>query len=154
MSCYPLALEDYRDGAVVDEGHVHHRPEAARRDLVYACRAEPLAEVVEEACCLLGWGRIDEAGTPAFARVCEEGELGDSQGCSPGVFDAAVHLAFFVGHDPQSRYLLGQPVGFGFSVPVGDTDQQKEARADAGDPLSPDRNGGFLDALEDYAQGF
>ena len=148
-----LSLEDYRDRAVVDECYVHHRTEAACLDRVYAGRAESLAEVVEEARGLLGRGRSDEAGTSALTCVCEERELRDGEGCSPGVFDTAVHLPLFVGHDPQSCYLLGQPVRFGFAVSVCDADQQQEAWTYAGDPVSRDRDGGFFDALEDYAQG-
>ena len=148
-----LSLQDNRDRTVVDERYVHHRSEAACLDGVYARRAESFAEVVEELRCLLGRGGSDEVGTPALARVREEGELGDGEGCSAGVFHAVVHLPFFVGHDPESCYLLGQPVRFWFSVSVRDADEQQEARAYGGDPVSCDRNGGFFDSLEYYAQG-
>ena len=148
-----LSLQYYRDRAVVDERYVHHCSEAACLDGVDARRSEPFAEVVEEARGLLGRGRSDEAGASTFACVGKEGELGDGENRSPCLLDAAVHLPFFVGHDPQSCYLLGQPVRFGFAVCVRDADQQDEARAYGGDRVSRYRNGGFFDALEDYAQG-
>ena len=148
-----LSLQEYCDGAVVDECYVHHSAEAACLDRVDAGRAQPLTEVVEEACGLLGRGRPDEAGAFTPACVREEGELRDGEGCSPDVSDTAVHLSLFVGHDPQFCYLLGQPVRFGFAVSLRDADQQEETWAYAGDPLSRDRDGGFFDALEDYAQG-
>ena len=79
--------------------------------------------------------------------------MGDGEDGSSYIFDAAIHLAFFVRHDPESRYLLGQPVRLGLAVSVCDADQQEEAWAYRRDPISGDRNGGFFDALEDYAQG-
>jgi hypothetical protein len=148
-----LSLQNYRYGAVVDERYVHHGAEAACLDRVNSRCTEPFAEVVEEARGFFGWGRFDEAGTFSLARVGEEGELGDGEDGPSEVPDAAVHLSHFVGHDPQSCNFLGQPVCFGFAVSLRDADQQQEARAYGGDPVSCYCDGGFLDALEDYAQG-
>jgi hypothetical protein len=148
-----LSLQEYRDGAVVDERYVHHRAEAACLDGVDARSTEPFAEVVEEATRLFGRGRSDEAGTLSLASVGEEGELGNGEDGPSDVPDAAVHLPLVVGHDPQSCDFLGQPLCFGFAVSLRDADQQQEARAYGGDLVSRDRDGGFLDALEDYAQG-
>jgi hypothetical protein len=72
-----LSLQDYRDGAVVDERYVHHGAKAACLDRVNAGHAEPLAEVMEEAHGHLGRGSPDETGALSFACVCEQGELRD-----------------------------------------------------------------------------
>ena len=111
------------------------------------------AEVVEEAGGFLGRGRFDEAGAFAFARVRKQGKLGDGEDGPADVPDATVHLSLVVGHDSQSRYLFGEPVGFGLAVPVRHADQQEETGPYAGHRLPGDRYGGFCDALEDYTQG-
>ena len=120
-----LPLQENRDGAVVDERYVHHGAEAARLDRVNAGRTEPLAEVIEEARGLLGRSSPNEAGALSFARVREQSELRDGQDGPSYVSDAAVHLPLLVGNDPQSCYLLGQPVRLGFAVSVRDADQQE-----------------------------
>ena len=120
-----LSLQENRDGAVVYERYVHHGAEAACLDRVNAGRAEPFAEVVEEARGLLGRGSPDEAGALSLACVREKGELGDGQDGASYVSDAAVHLPLFVGHDPQACYLLGQPGRLGFAVSMRDADQQE-----------------------------
>jgi hypothetical protein len=79
--------------------------------------------------------------------------LRDGQDGASDVSDAEVHLSLFVAHNPEAGYFICQPDRLGFAVSLGDADEQEEALADAGDPLSFDRNGGFFDALEDYAQG-
>jgi len=148
-----LPLQHYRNGTIVYEMYIHHRPETARFDLAYARFAEPVAEVVEEACGFVWWGGSDETRAFALAGVREQGELRDGEDGAARVSDAEVHLSLIVAHDPQPRYLLGQPVGFGFAVSSGDADEQQEAVLYARDLFSRDRHGGFFDALEDYAQG-
>ena len=148
-----LSLQDNRDGSVVYERYVHHRTEAACLDWMNTGRTKSLAEVVEEARGIFGRGCSDEAGTLPLSCVCEEGELRDGEDGPSDVPDAAVHLPLVVGQDPQSCNFLGQPVCFGFAISLRDADQQQEARAYGGDLLSRDRDGGFLYALEDYAQG-
>ena len=37
------------------------------------------------------------------------------------------------------------------AVSVGDADQQEQAQTNVGDPVPRDRNGGFFDALKNYA---
>ena len=105
--------------------------------------------MVEETRGFFWRGCSDEAGTLSLARISEEGELRDGEDGPSDVPDTTVHLTLVVGHDPQSCYLLGQPVCFGFAVSSRDPDQQQEARAYGGDPVSRDLDGGFFDALED-----
>ena len=118
-----LSLQEYRDGAVVDERYVHHRAEAACLDRVNSRCVEPFAEVVEQARGFFGRGRSDEAGTLSLARVGEEGELRDGEDGPSDIPDAAVHLPLVVGHDPQSCDFLGQPVCFGCAISLRDADQ-------------------------------
>ena len=87
--------------------------------------AEQFAEVIEETYGVLGRGCSDEAGALSFACVREERELRDGQDGPSYVSDTAVHLPFFVGHDPQPCYLFGQPCRLGFAVSMRNADQQE-----------------------------
>ena len=46
---------------------------------------------------------------------------------------------------------MREPVRFGLPVTRCYADEEQEADAYLGDPLSCDRDGGFADALEDYS---
>src|SRR5918995_3888759 len=152
VPCSRLPLQNYRNGAVVDERHAHHRPEGAGLHRDDARRAQPLAEVVEKRLGLLRRGRADEARALAFLRVGEEGELRDGEDLTPDILHAQVHLSLFVVEDPQACQLLREPVRLGLPVAHGDPDEEQEAGSHLGDYLVFNRDGGALDPLEDYSQ--
>ena len=109
--------------------------------------------MIEEWLGLLRWSGPDKARALALTGVGEERELRDGEDLSSDVFDAQVHLAVFIAHDPQTRDLPGEPVGLGLPVSLGDPDEQQETGAYLGDLLAPDRNGSPLYPLEDYPHG-
>ena len=146
-------LKYYLDGSVVHELHFHHGPEGAGFARTATRLAEPLAEVIKERLGHLRWSGSDEARAFALAGIGEERELGDGEDLTSDLSHAQVHLPGFVAYNPQTRDLVGEPVGLGLPVALSDPDEQQEAGTYLGDPLVTDRNIGLLYPLEDYPHG-
>jgi hypothetical protein len=75
---------------------------------------------------LFGAGGIDERRPSTLPCIPIQSELGDSQNSTADIIKGKVHFALFVFKEADARDFLGQPIGFGLAVGVGDTDENDE----------------------------
>jgi len=130
-------LEQEGDGAVVDEGHGHHRPEDAGGD-GQTGRPEPVDDRPDEGLRLSGRGGGGERGPPPPTRVAVEGELAHDEDPSPDVPDRPVHEPVVVGEDAEGGDLGGDRRRVLAAVPARDPDEDEESPTDLADDLAGD----------------
>ena len=112
---HQAALGAQGDGrrAIVDQMHLHGRPEATTKTTQSVANA-----LVQR----LGQFRCRSSGeswTRTAARICAERELTDAEDLA--VAEGFVHLAISVLEDPQREDLLDHPIGGSLVVPLLDT---------------------------------
>jgi hypothetical protein len=143
-----IGVEHECDGAVVDQFDRHVLAENARfyRDAGVAGSGND--EVVEFAGAVWGSGAF-EAGTPTFAAVAVEGELGDEKE-TPLRFsgscleDAEVHLARRVRKDSQVEELFDHGRSNPFRIRGANTDKDEETPSDLADYGFVNFNASFI----------
>jgi len=102
-------VDDDGDGAVVDEGDMHHGAELAVRDGFAEGGGELGEELFVEGFGEVGLGGVVEGGARAFAATGDERELADDERATAGVAQGAVHRAGVVGKDAQRRAFFDEP---------------------------------------------
>jgi len=149
-----LGVDDERDGAVVDEGDLHHCTETAGGDGAVQRGGCLLDELLVERDREVGLGGVVERRACAFLRAGEEGELADDEEAAADVGHGTVHLAGVVLEDAQTNEFLGEPLAVGLGVGGMDAEEHEQPGADGAGCFTSDGDGGGGDALDDGAHGW
>jgi hypothetical protein len=113
-----------------------------------ASRAESLVQRLGP---LRGSG-VREARPASFPGVGDQRELTDDDRLAADVEERAVEPALLVLEDPQARHLAGHPRGIFLSVLVGHAEEDAQAGAYLGNPLTGNDHVCARNALDDGPQ--
>jgi hypothetical protein len=120
-------VEDDRHRPVVYELDCHSRSEHSGLHRHAQC-SKRVAEALVQRLGDLGLSRSRERRTVAFRSVGNQGELAHDERRASRVEQRAIELARLVLEDPQPRDLAGEAFSTRFRVPVGDAEQDEDAR--------------------------
>lgn len=142
-------VDDDCDGTVVDEVHLHIGSELPRFYVETILLTETVVEVLIQRQCLLGAGGLDKRRTVAMTHIAIECELRDRQNGTIDFLDTQVHLALCVLKNTQLCHFLGDIIGIGLRVGVGDAHQKHETLVNMSHDIAVNADGGMGGALYD-----
>ena len=142
------AVEEDRDGAVVQEGyvHVHRKTPGFHGD---ALAAAELAKMLVEAVGFLRLRGVIEGRPAPLPAVRRERELRDDEQRAADIGEREVHPARVILEGAQAADFLRELVGVGVGVVAQDPQQDEEPAADLRHLLASDRDARATHALDD-----
>src|SRR6266550_129917 len=146
----PLSLEQQRYRPVVHQLDLHHRAELPRLDLdTTAALTQQGHEAFVQGDRHGRRRGVDKAGAAPLAGIAVERELRDDEDAATDVGEIAVHFAFVVSEDAQTKNLFGHPRQLCIGVGRRETGEHEKAGPDLSGNPAFHPNLRTLDPLED-----